>query len=190
MALLIIGILFLLILVVIIAVAVYIFKTQRQLVNMDELCKNALGQIDVQLNTRYDMLITLAKKLKQFNEVEANSMIKTIEARRPTGNITSATEAQQQQDFLGQMMSHLSVVVEKYPEFHFDEIALQDRKDTKQYEENVRMARMVYNDTATKLNRMTRQWPSSFVARMLGFKERDYFSVNNAEKREIPVDQL
>ena len=47
MALLIIGILFLLILVVIIAVAVYIFKTQRQLVNMDELCKNALGQTHV-----------------------------------------------------------------------------------------------------------------------------------------------
>jgi LemA protein len=52
------------------------------------------------------------------------------------------------------------------------------------------MARMVYNDTATKLNRIIRQWPSSFVAGMLGFKERDYFSVNNAEKREIPVDQL
>ena len=43
------------------------------------------SQIDVQLNIRYDMLIALAKKLKQFNEAEANSMIKTIEARRPTG---------------------------------------------------------------------------------------------------------
>ena len=190
MALLILGILLLLIIVLVIAVAVYVFKTQRQLVNTDELCKNALGQIDVQLNTRYDMLITLAKKLKQFNEVEANSMIKTIEARRPTGNITSATEAQQQQDFLGQMMSHLSVVVEKYPEFHFDEIALQDRKDTKEYEENVRLARMVYNDTATKLNRMIRQWPSSFVASMLGFKDRDYFTVDRAEKRDVPIDQL
>lgn len=190
MALLILGILVLLIIVLVIAVAVYVFKTQRQLVNTDELCKNALGQIDVQLNTRYDMLITLAKKLKQFNEVEANSMIKTIEARRPTGNITSATEAQQQQDFLGQMMSHLSVVVERYPEFHFDEIALQDRKDTKEYEENVRLARMVYNDTATKLNRMIRQWPSSFVASMLGFKDRDYFTVDRAEKRDVPIDQL
>lgn len=190
MALLILGILLLLIIALVIAVAVYVFKTQRQLVNTDELCKNALGQIDVQLNTRYDMLITLAKKLKQFNEVEANSMIKTIEARRPTGNITSATEAQQQRDFLGQMMSHLSVVVERYPEFHFDEIALQDRKDTKEYEENVRLARMVYNDTATKLNRMIRQWPSSFVASMLGFKDRDYFTVDRAEKRDVPIDQL
>ena len=94
------------------------------------------------------------------------------------------------EDFLGQMMSHLSVVVEKYPEFHFDEIALQDRKDTKEYEENVRLARMVYNDTATKLNRMIRQWPSSFVASMLGFKDRDYFTLDRAEKRDVPIDQL
>jgi LemA protein len=29
----------------------------------------------------------------------------------------------------------------------------------KQYEENVRMSRMIYNDAATKMNRMVRQWP-------------------------------
>lgn len=190
MLLLIIGVLFLIIIALVIAVAVYVYKTQRQFVNLDEICKNAMSQIDVQLNTRYDMLIALAKKLKQFNEAEANSMIKTIEARRPTGAVKTAAEAQQQQDFLGQMMSHLSVVVEKYPEFHFEKVALQDREDTKEYEENVRMARMVYNDTATKLNRMIRQWPSAFVASMLGFKERDYLTVDRAEKRDMPFEQL
>ena len=87
-------------------------------------------------------------------------------------------------------MSNYRIFVEKYPEFHFDEIALQDRKDTKEYEENVRLARMVYNDTATKLNRMIRQWPSSFVASMLGFKDRDYFTLDRAEKRDVPIDQL
>lgn len=39
------------ILLLIIMVAVYIFKTQRQLVNLDELCKNAMSQIAVQLNS-------------------------------------------------------------------------------------------------------------------------------------------
>ena len=36
-------------------------KTQRELVNLDEKCKNALSQIEVQLNSRWDALMSLAK---------------------------------------------------------------------------------------------------------------------------------
>ena len=56
----------------------------------------------------------------------------------------------------------------------------------KQYEENVRMSRMVYNDTATKMNRMVRQWPSSFVASMLNFREKDYLKVDEEQKSKAP----
>ena len=33
-------------------VALYVFSTQRTLVTLDENCKNALGQIEVQLNRK------------------------------------------------------------------------------------------------------------------------------------------
>ena len=55
-----------------------------------------------------------------------------------------------------------------------------------QYEENVRMSRMVYNDTATKMNRMVRQWPSSIVASMLHFDQKDYLKVDSEEKKQYP----
>lgn len=48
------------------------------------------------------------------------------------------------------------------------------------------MSRMVYNDTATILNRAVRQWPSSFVASMLGFKDREYLTTDQAEKQQMP----
>jgi LemA protein len=54
------------------------------------------------------------------------------------------------------------------------------------YEDNVRMARMVYNDTATKMNRMVRQFPSSIVAGMLGFGLRDYLKADEAKKKSYP----
>ena len=55
-----------------------------------------------------------------------------------------------------------------------------------EYEEKVRISRMVYNDTATKMNRMVRQWPSSFVASMLHFDLKDYLKADNEQKKEYP----
>ena len=49
-----------------------------------------------------------------------------------------------------------------------------------------RMSRMVYNDTATKMNRMVRQWPSSFVASMLNFREKAYLTVDEEKKQNYP----
>ncbi len=44
----------------------------------------------------------------------------------------------------------------------------------KGYEENVRLSRMTYNDAVTKINTLIRQWPSSFVASMLHFTQKEY----------------
>jgi LemA protein len=56
----------------------------------------------------------------------------------------------------------------------------------KGYEENVRLSRMVYNDTATRMNRAVRQWPSSFVASMLHFGQREYLTVDDQQKKSMP----
>ena len=47
------------IIIIVLAVVVfgYFISTQRSLVNLDELCKNALSQIEVQLNSRWDALL-------------------------------------------------------------------------------------------------------------------------------------
>ena len=47
-----------LIVVIVLALLVvgYIISTQRELVHLDELCKNATSQIAVQLNSRWDAI--------------------------------------------------------------------------------------------------------------------------------------
>ena len=54
------------------------------------------------------------------------------------------------------------------------------------YENMVRTNRMVYNDSVTKMNRMVRQWPSSFVAGLLHFGLRDYLDIPDA-KKDMPT---
>ena len=59
-------------------------------------------------------------------------------------------------------------------------------QDIKQYEENVRLARMTFNDTVTKFNNQVRMFPGSVVAGILGFAKRDYLAEDES-KKDYPV---
>ena len=179
---------------IIVAVALlivgYFISTQRSLVNLDELCKNALSQIEVQLNSRFDAVIALAKTAAKYAEHESETIIQTIQARGGNSNNAAAGSTpaalNQQTDLLGQMMGKLNVVFERYPELKASDLYAEAQRGQQEYEENVRLSRMVYNDTATKMNRMVRQWPSSIVASMLHFDVKDYLKVDDEKKRDYP----
>ena len=166
---------------IVVLVILYFISTQRTLVNLDEMCKNALSQIEVQLNSRFYAVIALAKTAAKYAAHESETIIKTIEARG--GNVASMNE---KADLLGQMMSRLNVVVEQYPDLKASDLYREAQQGQKEYEEKVRLSRMVYNDSATKMNRMVRQWPSSIVASMLHFTEKDYLTVDEARKKAYP----
>jgi LemA protein len=76
-------------------------------------------------------------------------------------------------------------VVERYPELKANDMFNNTMNGIKQYEENVRLSRMVYNDCVTKLNILVRQWPSSIVANMLHFTTAEYIA-EEKEKSNMP----
>ena len=51
------------------------------------------------------------------------------------------------------------------------------------YENQVRVSRMVFNDAVTSFNRIVRQFPSSFVARMFGFTTKDYLQESQSQSQ-------
>ena len=173
--------------IIILAIVVggYFISTQRSLVNLDEMCKNALSQIEVQLNSRWDAVLALAKTAAQYAKHESETLIEVIKQRR--GEQVNTPEAvNEQTSALGQVMGRLIAIGEAYPELKAAGLYQETMEGVKQYEENVRMSRMVYNDTATKMNRMVRQWPSSIVASILHFVEKEYLKVDEEQKKSYP----
>ena len=67
--------------VFIVACLGYVISTQRSLVSLDEFCKNALGQIEAQLNSRWDALLALAQTAARYSKYEAETMMKVIQER-------------------------------------------------------------------------------------------------------------
>lgn len=175
--------------VVVVIVAIIVVKwyisTQRELVNLDEKCKNALSQIEVQLNSRWDALLALAKAAQSYAKQEGEVLVQTIAARRMT-EVKSAADVNEQQSAYTELLGRLMAVNEAYPELKASGLYEKTMNGIKEYEENVRMARMIYNDTATRMNRYVRQWPTSFLASQLKFEVKEYLKIDNKEKKDMP----
>lgn len=159
-------------------------STQRQLVNLDELCNNALSQIEVQLNSRWDAIMQLAQQAANYAQHESQTLIETIRARRGS-EIKTADDVNDQNTVFGSVLGRLMVVAEQYPELKASNLYAEVMQAVNNFENNVRNSRMIYNDTATKMNRYVRQWPSSFIANMLHFDARNYLKMDNEDKRDI-----
>ncbi|MGI6312800.1 MAG: LemA family protein [Candidatus Cryptobacteroides sp.] len=158
---------------------------QRKLVSAEELCKNSMSQIGVQQNSRWDALTSLAELVKSYNEHEYKTIMEVIGQRKEITPSSSAAEAQVQEDALSKAFGQIKLVVERYPELKANQQYLKTMDSVNTYENQVRLARMTYNDTVTKFNRMVRQFPDSIIAGLLRFTTKDYLA-EPAGKTDMP----
>lgn len=159
---------------VILLLIIWGISVQRKLVGLEELCGNAISQIGVQQNTRWDALNTLADLTKQYDEHEYKTLMDVLAQRRPITADSTAEEAQEQENMITDALQRFIAVGEAYPDLKASQMYQKSMEGVRQYEENVRLARMTYNDTVTKFNRTIRMFPDSLIASMLHFTTRTY----------------
>lgn len=167
------------------AALVYFFTTQRRLVNLDELANNSLNQIAVQQNSRYDAVSSLVAMTEKYSKHEHDTLVEVIGQR--TGS-HSAADINAQSNRITEALSRLLVVAEQYPTLKADSLYAKTMDSINNYENLVRTSSMVYNDCVTKMNRFVRQWPSSFVARILHFDQREYLKIDDEKKKMPPIN--
>lgn len=174
------------IVVLIILLIIWVVRGQNRLVHAEELCGNALSQIGIQQASRWDALNALADLTKGYSEQEYRVLMETISARQNVGPKTSAAKAKQQEDMLAQSFGRIQALAEAYPDLKSNTIYLKTMDSVQNFEEKVRVSRMVYNDTVTKYNRLVRALPGSLVAKSLGYGVRDYLQ-DDPGKADMPI---
>jgi len=177
-------------LIIILAIAAVLIlwgiSVQNKLVQADELCNNALKQINVQQVSRYDALKALIKLTREYASYESETLEKVIAQRRITSSPNpTAAEINANEQALQEVSAKLIAVAEQYPDLKANQNYQQTMQDIKQYEENVRLSRMTFNDTVTKFNNQVRMFPGSVVAGILGFAKRDYLA-EDVSKKDYP----
>lgn len=166
-------------------VALWFVGIQRKLVSSDELCQNSMSQIGVQQQSRWDAVSALVKLTKSYNEHEYNTLVDVIKQRKDITRTSAAADANAQEDVLVAAAAKIRFVAEQYPELKADATYAKTMDSLNNYENQVRMSRMVFNDSVTKYNRIVRQFPDSIVASILKFPLREYLKEVES-KRELP----
>lgn len=157
------------------AIFLWVMITHRNLVLLDENIKNAMSQIGIQLSSRFDALTALLDLTKGYAKHECEALIDTLKSERRVITIESTP-----QDVLGQeriistVLNEITLISRQYPELKANKSYIRTLDAIDIFDNMVRTSRLIYNDGVKKLNYEIRMFPVSMIARMLGFKQKDY----------------
>lgn len=174
------------IIAVVAVLVMWVISVQNNLVKLDEYCNNALKQINVQQVSRFDAIKALVKLTREYASYEGETLEKIIAQRRITSSAApTVNDIANNESLLNELGAKLIAVSESYPELKANAQYQKSMDSVKEYEENVRLSRMTFNDAVTRFNRTVRSFPASIVASMLGFIKKDYLA-EDTSKTEYP----
>ena len=145
---------------------------------------NAWSQIDVQLRKRADLVPNLVETVKGYATHEKSVFENVTKARSQAMQAGTDIKAKAQaENMLSGALKSLFAVAEAYPNLKANENfkLLQEQLDG--IESKIAYARQFYNDSVLEFNNSMQTFPNNVVAGMFGFKAKDFFEVEEADKK-------
>lgn len=173
---------------IIIVVAIFLWATYNALVTLRLRVDEAWSDITVQLKRRLDLIPNLVNSVKGYAAHESGVFEKVTEARANALNAQGVKEtAAAENQFEGALKS-LFAVAEAYPDLKANQNFLELQAELVDTEDKIQAARRFYNGGVRDLNTKIQIFPNNIFASMLGFKEREFFEVEDRAAVEKPVD--
>lgn len=183
MALAIVGV----IAVILVIFLIYIYNSLvKSKIRVDE----AWSDITVQLKRRYDLIPNLISTVKGYAKHEKGVFEEVTKARTSAMNAESPKDKAKAENVFSETLKSLFAVSEAYPDLKANENFKELQAELVDTEDKIQAARRFYNGSARDLNIKIKTFPNIIFAGMLGFKEREFFDVDDAEAEEVnkPVE--
>ena len=174
-------------LVIIVLVAILVISMYNRLVVLRNRIENAWSQIDVQLKRRADLIPNLVETVKGYAAHEKEDFLKVTEARSALMNAKGVKEQGEANNMLTGALKTLFAVAENYPELKANQNFMMLQEELSGTESKIAYARQFYNDTVLKYDNLREKFPSNIIASTFGFKEREYFAVEEAAREPVEV---
>jgi LemA protein len=143
----------------------------------DEAVKASWAQVENQYRRRADLIPNLVETVKAFAAHERETLLAVVEARKqvvenpPPDNLLDDPEAlkayQARQNQLGQALSRLLVVVERYPDLKSSENFLSLQAQLEGTENRIAVARRDHITAIQRYNTELRTYPGKIWAQLL-----------------------
>jgi len=173
---------------IVVIVALFLWVTYNGLVKLKIRVDEAWSDITVQLKRRLDLIPNLVNSVKGYAAHEAGVFEKVTEARANALNAQGVKETAAAENQFEDALKSLFAVAENYPQLKANENFLQLQQELVDTEDKIQASRRFYNSGVRDLNTKMQVFPNNLFAGMLGFKQREFFEVENMAEAEKPVN--
>ncbi len=154
---------------------IWLMMTFNGLVTLKNRVQEALGDIEVQLKRRYDLIPNLVNTVKGYAKHEEGVFTQVTEARAKAMQAGTPAEHAQAEGMLSQSLKSLFAVAESYPDlkasdnFHHLQTELVDAED------KIQASRRFYNSQTRDFNTKLQVFPTNMIANLLGFTAYTFY---------------
>jgi LemA protein len=176
----------------IVAVAVLLLVVvalYNRLVRLRNRAENAWAQVDVQLRRRYDLIPNLVEAVKGYAAHERETFEAVTNARAAAQQAQGVAQQAEAENVLTAALGRLLAVAEAYPQLRATENFQQLQAQLADVEQNIAVARQVYNDTVLTYDNALETVPTNVIAGVFNFRGRAYFETEGVT-REAPAVQF
>lgn len=160
---------------------IFIFN---KLVRLNNRAKEAWADISVQLKRRYDLIPNLLETVKGYAAHEKEVLEKITDTRTAAMNAGSIANSGPAENALSGALKSLFAVAENYPNLKANENFLELQRELSDTENKIQAARRFYNTNVRDLNISIESFPANMFAKLFGFKEKDFFELEDAAANE------
>lgn len=180
---------------IVVILAFWLVSIYNTLVRYRNQVKNGWGQIDVQLQRRYDLIPNLVEAVKGYMahergtlEAVTNARNQASEARERIQQAGGPTDAPIKDLLTAEAtlrggISKLFAVAENYPQLRASENMIQLQEELASTENKVAFARQSYNDMVLAYNNAQQVFPAAMVAGAFGHHPAELFDVQDPTAR-------
>ena len=169
--------------------AIFVIVIYNSLVRDRNRVDNAWGQVEVQLQRRWDLIPNLVETVRGYATHEQATFENVARARAGAQAAEGPAEQAQAENFLTQALRQLFAVAEDYPELRASENFSNLQEELEATENKIAVSRQIYNDTVLTYNNRVQQVPTNVVAALTGFDTREFFDAGD-EAQQAPSVQF
>jgi len=190
------------VLVVLLFVAVFaalaVGGSYNRLVRLQQAVDQSWAQVQNVYQRRADLIPNLVNTVSGAANFEKSTLVEVTNARASVGRVqldpnkapTDAAQLEQFQAAQGQLsnaLSRLLVVVERYPELKAKQTFISLQAQLEGTENRISVERGNFNKAVQDYNVAVRSFPTNFIAGMLGFAPRPFFTAQTGAEKPPPV---
>src|SRR2546421_3949892 len=179
-------------------IGLFFWGNYNRLVTLDQEVNKKWGDVQTVYQRRADLIPNLVNTVQGAANFEKSTLVEVTNARASVGRVqldpnkapSDAAQLQQFQAAQGQLstaLSRLLLVSVRYPELKANQNFLSLQAQLEGTENRISVDPGNFNKTVQDYNVAVRSFPTNFIAGMLGFAPRPFFTAQPGAEKPPPV---